>query len=265
MSREQLSKMLRFEVFKRDCFKCQYCGAEAPGAVLHVDHIEPVAKGGTNEITNLITSCEPCNNGKSDRLLSDNAAVEKARTQLEELQERREQLEMMMEWRKGMRTITDDAVAGLVSYWEHYTPGFSIAATGRTKLAGLMEKFSVGEICAAMDVTARANLKFDEKGKPTPESVETAFVKIVGICRVTRASETDPDLKQLYYIRGILRNRIPGYFDAPKAMEYLKAARSWGVEMEELQEIALTIRNWSQFRSAIANGIERVKAAAGGN
>lgn len=256
MEREPLSKMLRFEVFKRDCFKCQYCGAEAPGVVLHVDHIEPVAKGGTNEITNLITACEPCNNGKSDRLLSDNAAVEKARTQLEELQERREQLEMMMEWRKGMRTITDDAVAGLVSYWEHYTPGVSVNATGRNKLAKLAEKFSIDEICAAMDVAARSTLTFNDKGVPTFDSAEEAFVKIAGICRVNRASATDPDLKQLYYIRGILRNRIPGYFNPPKAMEYLKNARSFGVTMEELQQIAITVRNWSQFRAAVAKAME---------
>lgn len=56
--REALSKSIRFEVFKRDSFKCQYCGGEAPNVLLHVDHIEPVSKGGTNDITNLITSGE---------------------------------------------------------------------------------------------------------------------------------------------------------------------------------------------------------------
>ena len=55
--RKQLSKTLRFEVFKRDSFKCQYCGKSAPEVTLEVDHIIPVAKGGSNEIFNLITSC----------------------------------------------------------------------------------------------------------------------------------------------------------------------------------------------------------------
>ncbi|MEN6540872.1 MAG: HNH endonuclease [Mizugakiibacter sp.] len=64
MKRKAISKRLRFEVFKRDSFVCQYCGAHPPGVMLHVDHIHPVADGGGNEIDNLITSCEACNLGK---------------------------------------------------------------------------------------------------------------------------------------------------------------------------------------------------------
>jgi len=45
-NRKELSKSIRFEIFKRDSFKCQYCGRMAPEVVLHVDHIKPVAEGG---------------------------------------------------------------------------------------------------------------------------------------------------------------------------------------------------------------------------
>ena len=55
--RKNLSKSVRFEVFKRDSFKCQYCGKSAPDVVLEVDHIIPVSKGGDNDISNLITAC----------------------------------------------------------------------------------------------------------------------------------------------------------------------------------------------------------------
>lgn len=44
--RKAISKKIRFEVFKRDSFTCQYCGEKAPDVILHVDHIDPVAKGG---------------------------------------------------------------------------------------------------------------------------------------------------------------------------------------------------------------------------
>lgn len=67
MKREPISKSLRFEVFKRDGFACQYCGAKAPKAVLHADHIQPVAAGGRSRISNLVTACEACNLGKGDR------------------------------------------------------------------------------------------------------------------------------------------------------------------------------------------------------
>jgi len=71
MKRKSISKKTRFDVFKRDSFKCQYCGAHPLSVLLHVDHINPVSDGGGNEIDNLITACEPCNLGKGSRLLSD--------------------------------------------------------------------------------------------------------------------------------------------------------------------------------------------------
>lgn len=70
-AREPISKKKRFDVFKRDGFKCQYCGAHPPAVLLHVDHINPVANGGKSNIDNLITACEPCNLGKGARPLTD--------------------------------------------------------------------------------------------------------------------------------------------------------------------------------------------------
>lgn len=60
----RIPKRLRFEVLKRDEFACGYCGAAAPGVVLEVDHINPVAFGGTNDPDNLIAACVACNQGK---------------------------------------------------------------------------------------------------------------------------------------------------------------------------------------------------------
>lgn len=67
--RKPLSKKTRFEVFKRDGFRCMYCGAHPPEAMLEPDHIKPVAAGGTNAMDNLITACFACNRGKAARSL----------------------------------------------------------------------------------------------------------------------------------------------------------------------------------------------------
>jgi HNH endonuclease len=250
-NRKAISKTLRFEVFKRDSFKCQYCGAEAPNVLLHIDHIKPVAEGGTNELTNLITSCMPCNLGKRDVPLDDHAAVNKARVQLDELQERREQLELMMQWRESLRDIDKEAVERLAEYWNAHTPGWSVNDHGKRNINKWLQKFSVEEICTAMDASATSYLEFDAENKVTSESVGFAFNKVLGICRVNKASEKEPDLKQLYYIRGILRNRIPGYFDDSKALQYLKNARSWEVDIEDLGAMARRIKNWHGFTTAV--------------
>lgn len=67
--RKALSKKTRFEIFKRDGFTCQYCGATPPDVVLEIDHINPVVNGGSNDEMNLITSCFECNRGKGARQL----------------------------------------------------------------------------------------------------------------------------------------------------------------------------------------------------
>jgi CRISPR/Cas system Type II protein with McrA/HNH and RuvC-like nuclease domain len=56
---------LRFEVFKRDKFKCVYCGrSPKDGAILEVDHVIPVIDGGRVAMDNLVTCCRECNQGK---------------------------------------------------------------------------------------------------------------------------------------------------------------------------------------------------------
>lgn len=61
-----LSTRTRFEILKRDGFKCRYCGASAMQSVLHVDHVIAIAAGGTDDPANLVASCASCNLGKSD-------------------------------------------------------------------------------------------------------------------------------------------------------------------------------------------------------
>ena len=68
--RKSTGKRLRFEVFKRDHFTCQYCGSQPPDVVLVVDHITPVCMGGETSMENLVTACEACNQGKAGKLLS---------------------------------------------------------------------------------------------------------------------------------------------------------------------------------------------------
>lgn len=66
--RSLMTKKMRYEVLKRDHFRCTICGASAANGVeLEVDHIKPVSKGGKTEPSNLRTLCKSCNRGKRDR------------------------------------------------------------------------------------------------------------------------------------------------------------------------------------------------------
>jgi len=59
---------LRWQVFKRDNWKCLACGRRAEdNVILHIDHIIPRSKGGKDEIENYQTMCDICNIGKSNK------------------------------------------------------------------------------------------------------------------------------------------------------------------------------------------------------
>ena len=67
VSKRNVPAKVRVQVLDRDNSTCQLCGATiADGVKLHVDHIVPLSKGGTNELDNLQTLCQDCNLGKSD-------------------------------------------------------------------------------------------------------------------------------------------------------------------------------------------------------
>ena len=57
----------RRNVFKRDRFTCQYCGAQPGSEELTIDHVTPRAQGGTSMWTNCVLACIDCNARKADR------------------------------------------------------------------------------------------------------------------------------------------------------------------------------------------------------
>lgn len=61
----KLWKQITHEVFERDNYTCQYC--HVIGGILEVDHVIPISRGGTNELSNLVTACRRCNRQKKDK------------------------------------------------------------------------------------------------------------------------------------------------------------------------------------------------------
>ncbi len=62
---------LRYNVLKRDNFRCVICGTSPATSLeckLHIDHIVPWSRGGKTVLENLRTLCEPCNLGKGDKV-----------------------------------------------------------------------------------------------------------------------------------------------------------------------------------------------------
>lgn len=65
-----VSLSTRFDVIKRDGYKCVVCGRSSnDGITLEIDHIVPVSKGGIDAEWNLQTLCFDCNRGKGVKFM----------------------------------------------------------------------------------------------------------------------------------------------------------------------------------------------------
>jgi len=81
------------------------------GLTLHIDHIIPVSKGGTNEEANLVTACDQCNLGKGAKIIGADKIpnikeVNEALTKEIKLNtERREQLKQYYHYKEKLQNI----------------------------------------------------------------------------------------------------------------------------------------------------------------
>jgi len=69
----RISREEALKVFRRDHFRCQYCGLDGlrhfeNWLILTVDYVHPQAKGGARTMHNLVTACQPCNLLKGKRV-----------------------------------------------------------------------------------------------------------------------------------------------------------------------------------------------------
>lgn len=169
-----VSKRTRFEVLKRDNHSCRYCGASAPDVRLTVDHVVPVALGGSDKPDNLVAACQDCNAGKAST--SPDAAVVEDVKQVD------------LAWAGAMQRAADllskqrqaeqDYIGAFLLAWPQYRrlPDSAEASVARLYQAGLPEDVMVD----AAQVAASQRGVYDR------------FSYFMGICwrRVTEIQDT---------------------------------------------------------------------------
>lgn len=64
VERAKVSNKMHFSIYKRDNYRCCYCGKKDTGDNLEIDHIKPIAAGGKSVYNNLQTLCRKCNKEK---------------------------------------------------------------------------------------------------------------------------------------------------------------------------------------------------------
>lgn len=181
MSREPISKKLRFDVFKRDGFACKYCGATpSETVVLEVDHIHPVASGGTNEIDNLLTACFACNRGKGAEPLSviPQSLEEKAAI----VAEREAQIRAYYEVLEARKARKDEELWAIADVYMQRFHDDGIQRSRMSSIRQFLDHLDYFEVLEAMEIAC------DRKYTKT-----SAFAYFCGVCwrKIRRARGED--------------------------------------------------------------------------
>lgn len=236
--RKPISKKMRFEVFKRDSFTCQYCGAKAPDVILHVDHLLPVKEGGKNTMLNLITACQSCNSGKSARLLDDNSMVTKQRNQMEELSEKREQMKLMVEWKNELEKYEQEQVELIESFLEDKM-NVGLTDSGKQNLKKHIKRYGFNEVYESLEISYN---QYFETRKDADKVINYTY----RICANREYQKQNPMHSKQMYVRAILKNKNMLHNDI-KVRSMLKDCVVDEYTFKMAVEIAKTSRNWTQF------------------
>lgn len=246
MERKPVSKKMRFDVFKRDKFTCQYCGRRAPDVVLHCDHITPVASGGKTTILNLVTSCFDCNSGKGKREISDNSAVAIQMNQLELIQERRNQLQLIKKWLEESGNIQDEYVDTIDAHVRKEF-GCGLNEHGRKHMSSHIRKFGLMEVVECIGIASEQY-----------EDVEEALGKLSGILNNRKMEREIPGYGKLSWAYGTLKKRF-GSVDNRKFWMRVNEARDAGVDPEWILRLSQTCKYDNVFYSELNDEALRVQ------
>ncbi len=114
------SRKIRFDVFKRDNFKCQYCGRTPPAVILELDHIIPKSKRGADNIDNYATACFDCNRGKGKHKLD--SLPRGVSDNIELIKERRKQLKAFNRLIEKQESEIEDAIFNINEVFSYSFP-----------------------------------------------------------------------------------------------------------------------------------------------
>lgn len=261
-----VSKATRFEVFKRDKFTCQYCGAKAPDVMLECDHIHPRAKGGGRELTNLVTACRACNNGKRDKTLSDDSVVTKQHAQLAQLQERREQLEMMMEWQRGLVDLTAETVDSIERLFSDFVPGWHMNEASVNDVRAGLARYPLDEVVTMLREAAQKHVRF-AGSQATEESAEVVIRVFLNELKYRKKRQQDPVGSELAYISGIVKKRCIRWSTSRiiHCRERLREAHDEGVTLPELKRIAIESGSWRDWNDHMDDYLRGFREAVSSN
>jgi len=219
--------------------------------VLHVDHINPVANGGNNDIFNLVTSCVDCNQGKADRLLSDNSALVKQQNQAKLVSEKHQQIEMLAKWHKEMAQL-DLKVEQIVrdEINKHLEPVRRSVSDifFNSEIRRAIKKYPLNVVLDSINASATIYLKDIRSSDDWAEYIN----KIPKICYWKNEELKNPHLNEYRKIAFTAKKLWWNCYVNELVNEIKNLHEDHGLEISQIKKIAFGVKSISEFRQSAA-------------
>jgi 5-methylcytosine-specific restriction endonuclease McrA len=210
-----ISKSLRFEVFKRDSFTCQYCGRQTPQVILEIDHIIPKSKGGTDHINNLVTSCFDCNRGKGNIPLAVLRITDTRKEEIQKLKEKQEQIRAYEKFLKEQKAKEEQILQDINDHWASLCDDkFLLSENGLSSVRSFLANLTPMEIKEAMSIAAGS-----------VEEIEARFKYFCGVCHNKTAEKSGDTSRKIFKkVQRYFRNqtRGSGYHNEHQLREFCR-------------------------------------------
>lgn len=243
---ETFDKELQYKIFSWDKYKCAYCGSSVPEVHLHAvlgDH-----NGDVKDPNNYLSLCHKC----FLKIVTHKDSEEIDLTNRTKIIQ--EQTDMMIRWHKELQMNKIKSQEYAIEYFENLS-NCSLTDHGRKVIGKLIRLYPFKLVLDSIEASCSQYLIPEEEGYSS-ESVEKAFNYIEKICNIKTTAKDKPYLKDLFYIRGILKNRFD-YVNLHEAIKLLEEAYRNGYSMDSLKKIATDSYSWSQWKKTITALIDK--------
>ncbi len=178
MDTKSISKKTRFEIFKRDNFRCVYCGKQPPDVTLELEHIIPRASGGRDVYEKYCTSCFDCNRGKGATPLD--CLPPDALSRLAAIQERLEEINTLRMQSKLASKLHEEITALRDTLDMHWCLVFSVDSAPKQVISMMVNRLQWIQV---------------------PE-----MYKLIDSCAMRMSGKSESSCAK--YMSGILRNHL---------------------------------------------------------
>ena len=164
------------------------------------------------------------------------------------IEERRAQLDMMIEWREEIVGLQDEAVDALDRRIVART-GLSMDEEYRQRMRRWVRHYGLAVVFEALEDALDQMLEWRD-GVVLLASWERAFASIPQVVELRQVARDKPHFREFVYICGLLRRRLP-YLNELRCLRLMEDGLGAGASIEAMKAFARTVKSWTAFRKGL--------------